>query len=828
MSERKTFSASGTRAAPGRAAPTIGAPPGGRSLESFSSRIPSSTSAESFRTIRPHTTLKLENKQSFSPNKLAPKPKTENSFKSFQKIEPSRLSEIPKTRSSFETIKPITKEIKAPEIKATTPKGSQRFAQLGNTREYKITRSIDPLDRQIPRVEITGMKKIVEAPKPPQRTEVPDAFKKAFAKSPEATLNPTKAKVPEAFYKAFETTEKPKFEPTKFEKPEARTKRTQLIEALKDQKIPLAEMARKTRRETISSLMKDQNISLGEALKKDIPPTRARTELIKGLIENKSVSLYDALKKEPVTEAKKTEPLNDKRKLVADLLKNNSASLVEVFEKAIPEKTAAELTPTSPNKSRREAIKNLLKDQKVSLADILKTKMKKELAEIKNKPEINTAIQQKIVQDIEKKPVRIQNITEKVAELKQELPNTEAKNLVSFKTIEQNLEVVKKVLSENKQNPEQKLDQTVLADLIKQPNIIDFQKAKELIEQKQEKRTEALKVETSAQAVRTLEEIKAINETQIEKPAIAPQIEATIQVLQQPEKVNIEPEKRAEALQLLQEVVNTKEYAVNPKLQEQIKAVVKKEQEKVIEEAEIVQAAQYLIEAGAEPEIVTERLQAVIEVKQLPVSPEQLQILIQKAETKLTEGPKLIAENGQIIEENKQSFFDAQNEDEYQQMMRKLQLLLIELDEKTLENRFKAIFDALEKTWIQAHEEGWEKVDGSQIVANLPNSEPIEQKSEIIRPFQQTDGSLVETTKDIANMGRYDDLDQARQVLTAILINHLPGKATNQPTTQVLSDQQVQEIFRGGNYSQRSFAYPSQMGNFNVNNMPLYNTTYAA
>lgn len=702
--------------------PTIrpGNSPGGgfRSIQSSElSKIPSSPRAESFKSVRPHTTLKLE-------NKLAPKPKTENPFKSFQKIEPNRLVEIPKTRSSFETIKPITKEIKAPEIIAKTPKGSQRYA----------------------------------------RTEVPDVFKKAFEKSSEATLNPTKAKVPEAFYKAFEQIEKPKFEPTKLEKPETRTKRTQLIEALKDQKAPLAEISRKTRRESIASLMKNQQISLGEALKQDVPPTRARTELIKGLLENKSVSLQDALKKEVPIETKKIEAVNDKRKLVADLLKDNGASLTEVFQKEALEKAVPDLVAKSPNKARREMIKGLLKDQKVSLADIVETKIKNNLAE--------------------------------VSALKQELPKVELKNMISVKTVEQNLEVVRKVLTENKQSPELKLDQTILTELIKQPNIIDFQKAKELIEQKQDKKTEVPKIETHSQVIKTLEVIKTQNQTEVIKPNNTPQIEATLKVLQQPENLNIEPEKRAEAIALLKEVANTKEYVANPKLQEQIKAVVKKEQERVIEEQAMQKTAQAMTEAGIEPEIIAQRLEAVVETKNLPFNKEQIEIMLQKAETKMLEFPKLIAENGELVKEE---------QDEYELMLMQIQELLIELDEKTLENRFKAIFAAFDKSWIKAQEEGKEYVDGYQLLENLEIPRTRVLDSLIVRPFDQTDGTLVETTKDIQNMGNFDNLDQARQALSNILLNHLPGKASNQPTTQQLTDQQIKEIFYGGKY-------PSNLG----------------
>ncbi len=695
MSERLTSLASGTRAVPGRAAPRTGAPPGGRFLESF-------------------------------PQNTSPK-KAENPFKSFQKIETVRTktTEIPKSKSSFETVKLFKIESKPLTIRPTEAKGSQRFAQLGNTREYRINRNIDPLDRQIPKSEV---------PKPQQRTEVPDVFKEAFAKSSESTLNPTKTKVPEALYKAFEQTEKPKFEPTKLEKPETRTKRTQLIEALKDQKAPLAEISRKTRRESIVSLMKNQQISLGEALKQDIPPTTARTELIKGLLENKSISLQDALKKNDPTEIKKTEPVNDKRKMVADLLMNNGASLVEVFEKAVPEKALPEIPAKSPNKARRELIAGLIKDQKVSLADIVETRIKNNFAE--------------------------------VSALKQELPKAELKNMILFKTVEQNLEVVRKVLAENKQSPEQKLDQTVLTELIKQPNIIDFQKAKELIEQKQDKKTEVI------------------------KPNNTPQIEAALKVFQEPARINIEPEKRAQAVELIKEVANTKEYAVNPKLQEQIKAVVKKEQERVIEEYAMKKTAQAMTEAGIEPTIIAQRLEAVVETKNLPINKEQIEQMLEKAEAKMLEFPKLMVKDGEVMKEE---------DDENQLMLTKIQELLIELDEKTLENRFKAIFAAFDKSWIKAQEEGKENIDGNQLLENLviPSSKVLD--SAIIRPLAQTDGTLIETTKDIAQMGKYDNYDQARQVLANILLNHLPGKATNQTTTQALSDQQVKEIFYGGN-----------------------------
>jgi hypothetical protein len=681
MSERLTSLASGTRAVPGRAAPRTGAPPGGRFLESF-------------------------------PQNTSPK-KAENPFKSFQKIETVRTktTEIPKSKSSFETVKLFKIESKPQTIRPTEAKGSQRFTQLGNTREYRINRNIDPLDRQIPKSEV---------PKPQQRTEVPDVFKEAFAKSPESTLNPTKTKIPEPFYKAFE--------------PEVKTRRTQLIENLKSQKAPLAEISRKTRRESIVSLMKNQQISLGEALKQDIPPTTARTELIKGLLENKSISLQDALKKNDPTEIKKTEPVNDKRKMVADLLMNNGASLVEVFEKAVPEKALPEIPAKSPNKARRELIAGLIKDQKVSLADIVETKIKNNFAE--------------------------------VSALKQELPKAELKNMISFKTVEQNLEVVRKVLAENKQSPEQKLDQTILTEVINQPNIIDFQKAKDLIEQKQEKQTEVI------------------------KPNNTPQIEAALKVFQEPARINIEPEKRAQAVELIKEVANTKEYAVNPKLQEQIKAVVKKEQERVIEEYAMQKTAQAMTEAGIEPTIIAQRLEAVVETKNVPINKEQIEQMLEKAEAKMLEFPKLMVKDGEVMKEE---------DDENQLMLTKIQELLIELDEKTLENRFKAIFAAFDKSWIKAQEEGKENIDGNQLLENLviPSSKVLD--SAIIRPLDQTDGTLIETTKDIAQMGKYDNYDQARQVLANILLNHLPGKATSQTTTQQLSDQQVKEIFYGGN-----------------------------
>ncbi len=790
--------ASGSPPGPGIAAPRIGAPPGGRSLESFSPRAPSSIRAESFRTVRPHTTLKLE-------NKLAPKPKQENKFKSFQTVEPKRLAELPKNRNSFESVKPITKEIKPPEKTLAKPRGSQRFAQLGNTREYRINRSVDPLDRNVSKNEINGMQKVVEAPKVASRkiesqnrflqalsktpeqsqnkTKVPDIFQKAFDQKPESFLNPNierkqlnqLPKGKERFIKSAELLAKLNNEKAKT--PEI-TKRTNFIDALKNQKVGLAEAATKTRRETFASLLKDQKVSVAEAVAKS-PQSQTRTELIKSLLGNKSASLSEITKKDipeiaatPVTEIK----AQTKRDLITDLLKDKSTNLHEVFEKSVELKQIPEIIAKTPLQTRRELMKNLLKEQKVSLAEILESKLKTEIKSQIPDTEFQKDIKQKIAAGNEQSPITITKLAEKVVDLKQSNSKNEIQTTISLKTVEQNLEVVKQILAEKNQNQEQSITPAVLNELIKQPNIIDFQKAKELIETKKQPQSELIQPE-------------------IKNPA---QVEATIQLLQQPELININPEKRVEAIKLLQEVSDTKEYAADPKLQEQIKIVVKKEQERIIEEAEIVKTAGLLIEAGAEPEIVTERLQAVIERKQLPISNEQLEMLIQKAQIKESQQfPQLIAENGEIIEEN---------EDEYQQMIRKLQLFLIELDEKTLEKRFEAVFRALEKTWIEAHEEGWEKVDGTQIVANLPGEEPIEQKSQIVRPLNQTDGSLVEATKDIQRMGSFDDLDQIRQTLSNILLNHLPGKASNQPTTQQLSDQQVKEIFRGG-------MYPSQMGN---------------
>ena len=148
-------------------------------------------------------------------------------------------------------------------------------------------------------------------------------------------------------------------------------------------------------------------------------------------------------------------------------------------------------------------------------------------------------------------------------------------------------------------------------------------------------------------------------------------------------------------------------------------------------------------------------------------------------------------------------------------MIRQIQELMVQLDQKALEKRFKTMFETLEKIWVIALEQGWTKIDFAQYIELLPEEEPEEEVSEILKPKElysipieekRTDGSRVEAIKEIRSLGSFDNLDIARQTLTNVLLNHLPGQLTTKVTTQQLNSQQVKEILQGG-------AYPTQMGN---------------
>ncbi len=315
------------------------------------------------------------------------------------------------------------------------------------------------------------------------------------------------------------------------------------------------------------------------------------------------------------------------------------------------------------------------------------------------------------------------------------------------------------------------------------------------------------KPETTAEAVKILEiaktdavkiETAAQKDPTIQQAGLQPHIAAAIRIIEEPGELEIHPDKRAEAIKLITELSETKEYAANPKMQEQLKKALKAEQEKVIEEDAVAVTAEQMMIAGFEDEVIIERLQAVVGVKKLPLDEAKLLAILQQAEVKVAQGPRIIVENGAGIEEE---------EVERKRMLRMLQELMIQLDQKALENRFKSVFNALEKTWVAALEQGFETIDYAQIVEVLPDEEPKEEVSEMLKPLpiDRTDGSRVEAIKEIRSLGSFDNLDVARRTLTSVLLKHLPGQVTQSPSAQVLSDEQVQEILKGGRY-------PSQMG----------------
>ncbi len=815
---------------------------GRTSLKPFSSGIPSTPRQHSFESVKSFSLPnKLsEPKKSFSAgneNKF-PQRVRADSFSPFSSSEIAKLKQAPKGESSKALDqKSLTKNSEqktAPKTAEEAKRGSERFTKLGPTEEHKINRPIDPLDKQVTKSEVGKTTKTVEG-QPithPENTvkNADNEERSPKAKNPESPLKTVALAKSESTPLAEKVIRKVTVTPEDITKivPEIAARGTELAQPEIIDAQPLRGSSRYAQTSEVA----------------------ARMSGLKSKTESKTTSAVIAESNSGSTQTKRSE-------IIANLVKNQKVGLVEITKidqsvQAIPQELKA-LTDLKPAEFAAKIAKDIpafqvlnevqgasVTDQKNVLADLIKMS-EKSTTTIPNAT-VQTEMQQTIQQQVGTGSQTEQNMAvDAIIQRIEQIPTTDLKSTVSLKTIEQNLQVGQQVLAEIGKQSEIKMPTKLVDQLITAPKIINFAEARAMIEQKSaqlspERQPEILKSDSLDQAINELQQLKSeavipaearlakptaeragiqltiapsaenkVNLTdQIKNTELKPHIEAVIQIMENPEQVNIQSEKRAEAIELLKELSSTKEYATNPELQSHMKAVVKKEQERVIETSEVAVTAEKMIIAGLDQEVIAEQLQSVVENKKLPINDEQLQLILEQAEIRVTQGPKLIAENGLIIEEA---------EDEYQRMLRELQLLMIELDGNVLENRFKSVFQALEKTWITAVEQGWEQIEAVQIIENLPGYEPQNEKSPIA---PETDGSRVEMIKELKSLGSFDNLDYARQAITNVLLNHLPGRVANQPQNQILTPKQVQEILQGGNY-------PSQMGRGNnIINFPQF------
>lgn len=641
-------------------------------------------------------------------------------------------------------------------IEATPQRGRDRFAALGNTKEYRIGHQIDPLERTIPRTEVSRMVKVAETAAPkPAPTEVRAL---AIPKAPESSsAKPQEPSIRRVVVSADNIMQPPTEAPKQTNGlPFTRTIDLQ----------PISAASRYNQKTEVSARMNAQvktaefpvTFSGGTQSKaaEIITPTKASR--IANIIREQKLDLQDALKIEPITKSKRTS--------VAELLKSNASSAAGLLD-LVKDTPPTRVSANGKSEMSKPSIR----------IDQLIDQIKKGESKGNQRADVRTAL--------------------------------------ALNIAEQNAKVVKDVMRVDNPQASAAISPDVARKIVSEQGVIDFQKARELIIQNRTEQKPGIstKPENVREAVVALEQSKIKTQTESntapdteptrELPA---HLQAVIEVVSNPEQIAFHPQKRAEALQLLSEIADTKEYAANPALQTQLKQALRAQQEKVVEEQAVAKTVEQMMIAGFDQEVIVQNLQVVIEQKKLPIDEAQMTQILERAQARVTQGPRLIAENGVQIEDK---------EDEYQQMIRQIQELMVQLDQKALEKRFKTMFETLEKIWVIALEQGWTKIDFAQYIELLPEEEPEEEVSEILKPKElysipieekRTDGSRVEAIKEIRSLGSFDNLDIARQTLTNVLLNHLPGQLTTKVTTQQLNSQQVKEILQGG-------AYPTQMGN---------------
>lgn len=887
MSERLGPSAISGRAGPGTRAPVrAGAPPGGRSLESFSPKISSAKPrTPSFESVRPLDISKVPNRipsgnrEAFSiqtPAFTQLTPENKSQIKTTQKIEVPQVF-----KNAFTETKP---EVKSTAVHTQQKKGSERFAALGNTQEYKpsfstnrINRSIDPLDKPVAKSEVMKMQKVTESqPQQKANVEIPQAFQKAFINSHEPVLNPTKPKISEVFQKAFEGSPDGALDPTKARVPKA------FVEAFPDGKVldpsipkpipaetspifpvevpkvdipPIPDVVVNKMPEVSKEIAKRNTLPKGSLRFNKSPELIAKLHAQKGSkIENPLDSQITApipiaeIKPEvinnqsqPTEKAKiagiesnetkmvneiATAPLETKRQLVTKLLKDQTASLPEAllkendaFKKDIPVNTrrdlikkiigekstlslsealqqpidkaqlASEVTSQTSQQTKIELLKKVLTTQG-SMGLIDASKIDASMFGIK--PDVQTAINEVINSQVKAEAksgaVSVEVMNKSLDQMKNIglLTNKEAKPIQNLTTL---IAAAHQTETKERTNATPIITPAILEQVTNQDFTLDLSKARELLRQNEQ--FQPTTVETTKQAAIVIKkEEDSLNGEAITSPELQTKVVQLAEMLLNPDqKVVIQSSKRHELIETLTELGKTTQYKESPQLQQAVTVLLKEQTEQIIEEQQVSSTIQSMVEAGIEPQIIQNQITPIVEQKQLIISADQLNEMI---ETTII----------RIQTKMEQQYIEEEELDEYELMLQRIRMLYIELDDIAMQYRIETSLKALEKAFEQAYQEGRESITGSEIYNFIPKEEPSSEKSELIKMLNidRNDGSRVEYTKTVNTEETFDSPAKAYEFIMNALFANRPGRLSENPTNPLLSQQEIEKIYREQSY----------------------------